>query len=156
MVAKCSRGKQNILIWPRGDKVGSLRNLAWLYLPDMLAGEAALSEVQRYPHSLPSFNGVCSTYGRTMRSQWRLASPSTPQPWGAKQLTHPSRISYLKFQQIMPHPGIMVLGILSSIASSRRVRLRAEAVSGDFYTFMVLDASAEVPTLAYRIIGPSV
>lgn len=43
MVAKCTRGKQNILTWPRGDKVGSLRNLAWLYLPDMLAGEAALS-----------------------------------------------------------------------------------------------------------------
>ena len=40
MVAKCTRGKVNILTWPRGDKVGSLRNLAWLSLPNMLAGEA--------------------------------------------------------------------------------------------------------------------
>lgn len=56
----------------------------------------------------------------------------------------------------MPHPGMMVLGVLSSVASSCRMRLRAKAVSGDFYTFMVLDASAKVPTLAYRIIGPSV
>lgn len=43
MVAKCTRGKENILTWPRGDKVGGLRNLAWLCLPDMLTGEAALS-----------------------------------------------------------------------------------------------------------------
>ena len=30
------------------------------------------------------------------------------------------------------------------------------AVAGDFYTFMVLDVSAGVPSLAYGATGPSV
>ena len=55
----------------------------------------------------------------------------------------------------MPFPGVLGLGVLSSIAHGFTLRVRAMAVSHDFHTFTVLGVSARVPSLAYGATGPT-
>lgn len=85
----------------------------------------------------------------------RLASPLRPTPGVRSSLPIPAELPILiPVDNATPrHDGAWCSQQRSFFMQNET---QAKAVSGDFYTFMVLDASAEVPTLAYRIIGPSV
>ena len=92
-------------------------------------------------------------YSRIVRSQRRLSSSLSHK--GIKWLSHPTGISHCKFQKLMPLPGMVGFGILSSVALWSSLGIGALAVSHDFYAFTVLGVSVGVPSPAYGATGPN-
>lgn len=90
------------------------------------------------PHLLPSFTGTFSIpdmvcFNRSNMQQENgipVENEQFPLNQWCKVTPHPGEMSHCKFQSMMPFPGVMELGVLSSITP---MRIRTMAISQNFY-----------------------